>query len=70
MLEVIGLICIVYMIGLVLTLVVGNTIGGSWNEPMGFCIIAGMSVLWFIFVPMIVYDKWKDRKNDKDLRSK
>jgi hypothetical protein len=62
MLEFISVISIVYFIGLVLTIIVGNTIGKSWNEPLGFCIVAGVAVLWPVLVPALIYEEYKDWK--------
>jgi predicted ferric reductase len=63
MLEFIGIVCIIYVVGLVLTLVISNTMEKSWNEPIGFFINSGFAVLWFILIPMLIVEKIRDRKN-------
>lgn len=55
------IVVIVYLIGLILTIIVGNTIEKSWNEPIGFCIVSGVAVLWPVLVPAIMYEKYKIR---------
>ncbi len=63
MIDILIIVGIAYLIGLALTIVVGNTIGKSWNEPIGFCIVAGVAVLWPVLVPAIIYEEYKDRKS-------
>jgi len=63
MIDILIIIGIVYLIGLVLTIIVGNTIGKSWNDVIGFCIVSGIAVLWPVMVPAIIYEEYKDRKS-------
>lgn len=63
MIDILINVGIVYLIGLVLTIIVGNTIGKSWNEPLGFCIVAGVAVLWPVLVPALIYEEYKGWKS-------
>lgn len=63
MIDILIIVGIVYLIGLALTIVVGNTISKSWNDVIGFCLVSGIAVLWPVMVPAIIYEEYKDRKS-------
>lgn len=68
MLEIFGIICIIYCIGAIITFIPLAFIHGGKSDTygIGMMIAAGLAFFWPVSVPLMIHVEWEERKLRKE----